>query len=242
MGFPNPTTSTVVKIAHVTTDDLTGTTTELPARFSTDSMPYFINIFMETISLISVSVDFDWFDVASGGERIDNNTVTINSAVGGEIARGSFPVISPWVEITIRTTGVIPDENFTLDLWLSAVPTQGDGVVSAASNLIMAEDGVTLTSGTPYQVQAEQVRWGWGFWTAMVIDEATGLTATNWLARLYSMNRTGTALLLDSVGSGALWVPRMIFFPSNTLLLDVQQNDGADRLLYATARFHPGPL
>lgn len=242
MGFPNPTTSTVVKLAHITTDSLTGTTTTLPGRFSTDSMPYFINVFCETISQISVSIDFDWYDVPTDGERIDNNTVTINSAVGGEIARGSFPVIAPWVEITIRTTAVIPSGNFTLDLWLSGVPTQGDGVVSAASNLLLAEDGTTLVSGAAQQFQADQVRWGWGFWTCQVVDAATGAAAANWLARLYSLNRTGTQLLLDSVGSGGLWIPRMIFFPSNTILLDVVQNDGANRTLYATARFHPGPL
>lgn len=241
MGFPNPTTNTVVKIAKITTDDLSGTTTVI-GPFSTDSMPYFINVFCETISPIGISIDFDWYDVATGGDRIDNNTATIRSTLGGEIARGSFPVISPWVVITVRSTGVIPSGNFNLDLWLSAVPTQGDGVTSAASNLLLAEDGATLVTGVAQQFVAEQVRWGWGFWTAQVINPATGTAAANWIARMYSLNRTGTALLLDAVGSGAMWVPRMIFFPSNTIMVEVEQNDGANRDLYLSARFHPGPL
>ncbi|HVI71715.1 MAG TPA: hypothetical protein VM656_09550 [Pyrinomonadaceae bacterium] len=205
-------------------------------------MPYYINIFAEMISPIGVTVDFDWYEGAEGGDRIDNNSVTMASGSGGNIARGSFPVISSWVEITVRLTAAVPVNNFLADIWLSAVPTQGDGVSSSASNILLSEEDFTLTTGVMETFEPGQVRWGWGYWSAHVVNPATMAAATNWIARLYSLSRTGSAILLDAVGAGALWSPRLILLPSNMIRVEVEQNDGADRSLYLVTRFHPGPL
>lgn len=183
------------------------------------------------------------FSVATGGARMTLRWLDEQTAISAIAtyaidvlanipASGPVPVLAPWVEISI-TVDATP-RTVTYQIWQTLVG--GQDVRAPQGIVLISQDLVSIPNNTVTNIEANGVRWGWGYWHAQF------QASTTFRIRLQQRDYTGAATLIDFVPLNTNQPGQMFTLPPRPLRLEVLQQDGVARDLLATVMYHPGPL
>lgn len=176
-----------------------------------------------------VRVQLNWRDAQSGGNLIGLDTVDTFAPLE---AYGPIANQGPYVQI-VTTVSATPTA-FRLNIWQTLVPAYFPAGGSTLE--LITVDGQNVLAGVTRTDTAGAVRWGWGHWTSIFDNGVDSLS------RLYAVDFSGFARLLDVMGAGISNDSRLIMMPKQPVRISSFNADAAARLLYATALIHPGPV
>lgn len=174
-------------------------------------------------------LQLDWYDAISGGSRITQNTVDV---LNQGFAHGPIPTLGPYVEVTTLVNSTPTIVGFAV--WQGLVSGQSE--IDAIANTLLSVDGQNVNALTTVTHTAQVVRWGWGHWHS-IFDNGTDT-----LSRLYAVDYTGTATLLDTMGAGISNDSRLVLLPRMPVRIVSLNADAVARALYLAVLFHPGPV
>lgn len=196
-------------------------------RFLVGTSPYIQLTY--SVQAGGARLTLDWYNAKTGSALIGTNTVDI---LAGGVANGSFPCLGPYVELS----SVADANNRTVNLqaWQSSVAGWG-APMNTPGQLIVA-DAVAVPTATTTDFNAADVMWGWGFWHSHFEGGSV------FRHRLYAVSYQSVATLLDFVPASMNIAGNNLMIPPRPMRIQVLQNDGVNRELFATLTVHPGPL
>lgn len=80
-------------------------------------------------------------------------------------SEGSFPALGPWVQIEIEATPV--PQALSCRIWSSLLPSQSKAM--GPENSLIQANGTSVGAGAVLTIDSEHCRWGWGFWTGLLL-------------------------------------------------------------------------
>lgn len=188
------------------------------------TQPY---LYAHALCANQAEITLDWFADAAATIALERDQLV--TGIGGDVTQ-CVPVAGPYLRITTNTS--VNPSTTTLRFYMTSSPfahfatTGGLNTLISVDNAVIGGFGVATTNATA-------ARGGWVYWNASIYDR------TPIFARLFAVQFSGVATLLDFNYHPVNATGKMVLAPALPLRITVQEQTGVGSTYSAVAIHHP---